>query len=305
MSFGQPWILLLLILPIALLWRQLRGERAASVTLPVDFSSVRSARGMRFLIGCAEALPVLLAAAVVVLLAGPERLGQPISKRVLTNIELCVDVSGSMTAPFGEGSRYDGSMAAINEFINYRKGDAFGLTFFGNNVLHWVPLTSDTTAVACSPPFMRPEKAPIWMGGTEIAKAVAACQKVLVEREEGDRTIILVTDGVSSDLFNGNDLELARKLVNDRITLFAIHVAEGNVPDPVVNLAQGTGGEVFEAGDPVAMAAIFKKIDLMQKTRLERSSPERQDFFYPVCVVGLALLAVSVLASFGWRYTPW
>ena len=51
-------------------------------------------------------------------------------------------------------------MKAIDEFLKIRKGDAFGLTFFGNNVLHWVPLTSDPSAIRCAPPFMKPENVP-------------------------------------------------------------------------------------------------------------------------------------------------
>jgi hypothetical protein len=132
-----------------------------------------------------------------------------------------------------------------------------------------------------------------------------ACQKVLTERQEGDRIIILVTDGLSADLFNGNDVDLAHKLAADRIVLFAIHVAEGDVPDVVVNLSHLTGGEVFEAGDPEGLREIFKKIDGMQMTKLERTAPERQDFFFPVCTVALALLSSSVASSFGLRYTPW
>ncbi len=305
MSFGHPWVLLLLIVPVAALYRQIRGKDRRPLALPVDFSSVRSSRWMAATIGFAELLPTLVAAVVVVLLAGPERLGQPISKRVMTNIELCVDVSGSMTAPFGEGTRYDGSMAAINDFVDYRKGDAFGMTFFGNNVLHWVPLTNDISAIKCSPPFMKPNRLPPWMGGTEIGKAVTACQKVLVERQGGDRIIILVTDGLSSDLMNGGDVELARKLAADNITLYAIHVAEGDVPDVVVNLSHLTGGEVFEAGDPEGLKEIFRKIDVMQQTKMERSAPERQDDFAPVCLTALSLLAMSVFSSFGLRYTPW
>lgn len=305
MSFGHPWVLLLLILPLALLYRQVRGYDRRPLTLPVDFSTVRSSRWMAATIGLAELLPTLIAAAVIVLLAGPERLGQPISQRVMTNIELCVDVSGSMLAPFGEGTRYDGSMAAINDFVDYRKGDAFGLTFFGNNVLHWVPLTSDISAVKCSPPFMQPGRLPPWFGGTEIGKAVTACQKVLTERQGGDRVIILVTDGLSGDLFNGGDVELAQRLAADNITLYSIHVAEGDVPDVIVNLSHLTGGEVFEAGDPEGLKEIFRKIDVMQQTKLERSAPERQDDFAPVCFTGLGLLAMSVLSAFGLRYTPW
>ena len=52
----------------------------------------------------------------------------------------------------GDGSRYDTAMKSLDDFLTYRKGDAFGLTFFGNNTLHWVPLTSDVSAIRCSPP---------------------------------------------------------------------------------------------------------------------------------------------------------
>ena len=37
---------------------------------------------------------------------------------------------------------------------------AYVPTFFGNSVLHWCPLTSDVSAIRCSPPFMRPTRPP-------------------------------------------------------------------------------------------------------------------------------------------------
>jgi Ca-activated chloride channel family protein len=58
------------------------------------------------------------------------------------------------------------------QFLDYRTGDAFGLTFFGNSVLHWVPLTNDVSAFRCAPPFMHPRNLPRWFGGTEIGKAL-------------------------------------------------------------------------------------------------------------------------------------
>ncbi|MGE0536551.1 MAG: VWA domain-containing protein [Pirellulales bacterium] len=304
MNFGHPWVLMLLALPAALLvgvWRR-PGQR---LVLPLDHTAVRSSRLIYGLVGLAESAPAMLLAVAILLLAGPERLGDPVTKRSLTNIELCVDVSGSMTAEFGEGTRYDASMRAIDEFLDYRKGDAFGLTFFGNNVLHWVPLTSDTSAIRCSPPFMRPEVVPPWFGGTAIAKAIMACREVLTGRQEGDRMIVLVSDGWSFDLDNGTDIELAGKLKADRITVYAIHIGEGSVPDPIVNLTALTGGEVFEPGDEAALAGVFQRIDAMQQTRLERTAPERQDFFLPCCVAGLTLVGLSGLSLFGVRYTPW
>ena len=142
-----------------------------------------------------------------------------------------------MAAKFGEATRYDASMRAIDEFLSYRKGDAFGLTFFGSSVLHWVPLTNDVSAIRCAPPFMRPENAPLWMAGTEIAKALRACKDVLIKREEGDRMVIMVTDGISFDLLNGNDLVLAEELKKNKIVVYAIHAAETEIPGTVVNVA--------------------------------------------------------------------
>ncbi len=254
----------------------------------------------------AESIPALILAVVILLLAGPQQLSAPRTKRVLTNIELCVDVSGSMTTPFGEGTRYDASMKAIDHFLDVRKGDAFGLTFFGNNVLHWVPLTSDPSAVRCSPPFMKPENVPNWMGGTMIGKALLACKEVLTSREEGDRMIVLVTDGYSFDLSNGNDEAVAQQLRKNNITVYAIHIAETAVPDEVLNLTHITGGEVFPVDEPEALNAVFQRIDAMRETKVEKTASELIDDFVPFCIAGLSLLGLSGgTLLLGLRYTPW
>jgi len=286
---------------IAWVWRR----ESRRLVLPFDHGRQSSGRVWRGLINVADSLPGVLLAVVLLILAGPRRLGEPRTKRVLTNIEFCVDISGSMTAPFGDGSRYEGSMKAIDEFLDFREGDAFGLTFFGNSVLHWVPLTTDTSAIRCAPPFMRPENAPPWFGGTEIGKALLACKEVLAGREEGDRMIILVTDGFSFDLSNGNDVAIARKLRDSGITVYAIHVADTRIPDEIVNITSLTGGEVFNPGEPESLKFVFQRIDEMQKTRLEKTTAETLDHFAPLCLAGLALVGLGTLVSFGLRYTPW
>jgi Ca-activated chloride channel family protein len=304
MSFGHPWVLVLLVAPLWLLhwtWRR-EGRRVA---LPFDHGRPRRGRGWRYTIALAESLPALLLGVLVLMLAGPQRLGEPKARRSLTNIEFCVDVSGSMTAPYGPGTRYDASMKAIDQFLTFREGDAFGLTFFGNSVLHWVPLTTDVSAIRCSPPFMRPEVAPPWMGGTEIGKALLACRKILADREEGDRLIVLVSDGFSSDLMNGNDESVARQLKADGIVVYHIHAAESEIPGEVVNIAALTGGEAFAAGDPAALEAVFARIDSMHKAKLVKTTPETLDYFEPFCMAGLCLLGTLGLAQFGLRYTPW
>jgi len=302
--FRHSSVLLLLVLPAALLlWTWNRGGRA--VVLPFDHASGPSGAWTRFFLRLFESLPALLLATVILLLAGPQGWEAPRSKRVLTNIQFCVDVSGSMLAKFGDGDRYDASMAAINKFLDYRTGDAFGLTFFGNSVLHWVPVTTDISAFRCAPPFMHPGKLPGWFNGTEIGKALTACRKVLLEREEGDRMIVLVTDGYSSDLGGGNDETIARQLAADNIVIYSVHIADGAIPDPIIRLTSMTGGEAFMPEDTDALARVFERIDKMQLSRMEKSQAEATDRLEPWCLAGLALVAVSLLALFGLRYTPW
>ena len=178
LPFARPWMLLLLVVPLLVcvwVWRR----QTSRVALPLDYSTYNRGRYWSFFINIAECFPALILAAVILVLSGPQKLSEPKSRRALTNIDFCVDVSGSMTAQFGEGTRYDASMEAINAFLDFREGDAFGLLFFGNEVLRWVPLTTDTSAFRCAPPFMDPKlrNRPPWLGGTAIGKALEHCRR--------------------------------------------------------------------------------------------------------------------------------
>lgn len=303
-SFSRAWVLWFELIPVLLLaWIWIRTSRGLAI--PVDHSRPGTGRITRILINLAESLVPLLLAVVVWITAGPLELGRPVARRQLTNILFCVDISGSMTASFGNGSRYDASMEAINQFLDYRQGDAFGLSFFGNSVLHWCPLTTDTSAVKCSPPFMRPEIVPPWFGGTEIGKALMECRKLLIEQERGDRMIILVSDGASSDLAGGRSDEIAARLNADGITMYAIHIASTQVPAEIVKITSLTEGEVFEPGDPEALEAVFRRIDGMRKAEMERTIAEQLDHFRPYAAVGMIALILLTVCSYGLRYTPW
>ncbi|MEQ9071423.1 MAG: hypothetical protein RLO18_32105, partial [Gimesia chilikensis] len=63
--------------------------------------------------------------------------------------------------------------------------------------------------------------------------------------------------------------------------------------------------EVFEPENPQALETVFKHIDEMQETRLERTAAESMDNFYPYSLAGLILLGSSTLSLFGLRFTPW
>lgn len=302
-SFANVWWLLALVVPLALLfwvWR----PKPARLVLPYDHGPVGRGAAWRVFLDLANSLPALLLAVAIVLLAGPQQFGEPKEKRSLTNIEICLDVSGSMTSPFGDGSRYDTATQAIDQFLTFRKGDACGLTFFGNEFLHWCPLTTDMSAIRYSPPFMRPENAPPHMGGTEIGKAIKACRRKLEERQEGDKMILLVTDGDSFDL-NGNEVSIAKEMNDAGVKVFAVMIGDEPAQEELRTITHLTGGESFEAGDANAMPEIFKRIDQMKPAKIEKTVPELADNYLLFAVVGLSLLSAMTLAAFGLRSAPW
>jgi len=304
MIFARPWVLLLLILPVLLVWWEWR-RRGRPLVLPFDHAPAKTRSWLERVIKAANLLPALLLTIVVLMLAGPQKLAPPKEERVLTNIEVVLDVSGSMGSPFGDGTRADKAFEAIVEFTSFRKGDAFGLTIFGTEVVHWVPLTKDLDAIRLAAPFLRPEKMPPHMGGTRIGHALEAVQKRLRSREEGDRMIVLISDGQSFDLGGGRAQKLGEELSADHITVFYIHAAEGQPQEETFTIASLTGGQAFAADDPTALREVFKRIDAMKPTKLKPSAPEPVDWFWPFAVAGLGLLGLKTVSLFGLRFTPW
>ncbi len=304
MNFARPLLLLLLVLPVLLaIWEWLR--RGHPLVLPFDHGEQRRGRILQRIVTSANLLPASLLAVAILLLAGPQRLLSPDKERGLTNIEFALDVSGSMMSPFGDGTRSDKAIEAVKEFTTYRKADAFGLTIFGSDVLHWVPVTKDLSAIRISSAFLRPEKMPPYLWGTQIGRALRSVHKVLATRPDGDRMVVLISDGESYDLGGGGAEQIGHELAQDRITVYYIHVAPGAPQNETFTIANLTGGQAFAAGDPAALKEVFKHIDAMQPTKVNPGGPEFADFFRPFAAAGLALIGLQMVGLFGLRYTPW
>ncbi|MEJ6718602.1 MAG: VWA domain-containing protein [Akkermansiaceae bacterium] len=305
MSFAHPIVLLALAIPVLLIVFQWM-TRARALPLPFDHQKSPHRKWLALLLNLVNTLPYLVLATLILIAAGPRTFERPKSERELTNIMFCLDVSGSMTASFGPGDRYDSAMESLNEFLDYRKGDAFSLMVFGGDNLRWVPLTTDVSAFRHAPPFLHPSKLPNWFnGGTFIGKALKQAEKELLTTETGDRLIILLSDGASFDLSDGNDVKIARSLADNNITVFAIHIGGGAPPAEVSVISSITGGETFAAGDPNALKAVFQRIDEMAQASLVRLTPDPVDYFRPYLITAFSLAGVYLLTLFGLRYTPW
>ncbi len=308
MSFHHPQFLWLLALPILWgFWQWVRGGHP--IVLPFDHGRQGEGKILRFFTNLAATLPALLLAIAVLLLAGPRKPAPPADERVLNNILLCLDVSGSMSAPFGnKGSRFEAAMEAARQFCTFRKGDAFGLTIFGSEFIHWVPPTTELSAIESATRYVRPNNMPSWMGGTMIANALQGCQAQLMRAEEGDRAIILITDGGSADFDNGRDRAVAEELAEAKIRVFSILVGgDGGAggTDGLQTIAAGTGGKVFTVGDRAGLESVFREIDGMQKARFKQVTADWVDNITPLAITGLATAFFFALSLLGLRFSPW
>ena len=308
LSFARPWVLLALIVPVALaLWELTR--RGVRVRVPFDYRPAAATHPLRRkllggLIVVANALPAVALGAAVVLLAGPRVGVQGDREKQMANIQFCLDISGSMAAPFGNATRYDAAMQAVNDFADYRDGDAFGLTIFGNDVLHWVPLTPDTDALKRSTDFVRPGRMPPQFGGTSIAFGLRQCLALLEQRAEGERLIVLVSDGMSGDIQGALAGEVGQELREASVIVYPIHIGGGDVPAPLHTIAGVTGGQAFSAGDPASLAAVFGQIDQMQPSTLKPPGRAYEDRPRLPALVALSAAALHGLTLLGLRFTP-
>ncbi len=314
MSFSDWRILLFLFVPASLLaWIWLRDRLPGlgfgsdrRVALPQDFGIASSGRWSDLFIRVFQSSFPLMMATAIVLLAGPRHLSVPKAERELTNIEFCLDLSGSMSARFGTGTRYDAAMEATIGFVEKRAGDAFGLTVFGDQAQHWIPLTTDPSAFRCSVPFLNPMRLPPgYGGGTMIGLGLKKCQEVLTTRETGDRMIILVSDGASFDLGDGKEEVIGKSLREDNIVVYSIHIGQGITPPEVSTITNITGGKSFNPQDVQSLNGVFHRIDKMEVAELKQTYAEVLDWFGPFSIAGVSFIGIAMMSLLLFRYTPW
>jgi len=310
MTFLYPKLLALLAIPVILaFWEWVRPGQP--LAMPFDHAKVRRGRFWQFLINSANCLPAGLLAVAILFLAHPVIFNPPEVERQLTNVQIVLDNSGSMRSPHGPqngklNSRFDSAMASIEQFLHYRKGDAFGLTVFSRSFVHWVPLTLDTESIILSKPFVSPNVFPdeFW-GNTFVGKALYGAADLLDQAKTGDRMIILLTDGLSSDIMPPKDSAIIADLQAKRIKVFVIFLIDQPVTPSLVGIAQATGGDAWGAVTPEALNSVFKRIDEMKKVVVLEKKPRASDYYDPFFIPAMAALGLAILALFGIRYNPW
>lgn len=313
MFFADPERLWLLVIPVLLaFWEWVR--RGHAVVLPIDFRVQRRGKGLfvSALIHTANMLPAMLMAVAILLLANPRTQSEPEVVKQHTNVQFVLDLSGSMRAPFGtqpdDGSvrrRIDAALDAIERFVNHREGDAFGLTIYGTEFLHWLPLTSNTSAITNARPFLEPN-----MGATRTLTAMAAATDVLVERAGGQRMLILITDGALNREVDplGQAADLVERFQAENIVCYGIFIRNAPVPELEQRLCLQSGGGLFNVENELSDESLYEvvdRIDAMAPIVMQSREPIPVEHHEPFLWIGAILLVLHMLTLLGLRYTPW
>ncbi len=320
-----PWVLLAL--PLPLLARLLpRARPGVGSALRVPFYSELAGVGSAGT-GRASMARLLLAALawllLVVAAARPEWVGAPVELPVSgRDLMLAVDVSGSMEQ---EDYEIDGSMvsrlavvkAVGARFLEQRTQDRLGLILFGSNAYVQTPLTFDGRTVAA---MLRDSVVGLAGRETAIGDAIALAVKRLREQPEGNRVLILLTDGANTagQLDPLAAAELAREA---GVRVYTIGIGGGELgirtpfgmrlmrqggdfdPATLKRIAEITGGQSFSATDRQELEAVYAELDRLEPTRREERTyrPRESLFVWPAgaSLVLTAFLALGALWGLG------
>lgn len=314
-----PWVLAALPLPL-LAWLLPRARPAAGAALRLPFYGELeglAAQGTRRTAGWRLILALLAWLLLILAAARPEWVGEPVSLPLSgRDLMLAVDVSGSMEQRDYE---QDGSLvsrlavvkAVAARFVERRSQDRLGLILFGSRAYVQTPLTFDGPTVAA---MLR--EAVVGLAGREtaIGDAIGLAVKRLRDQPEGNRVLILLTDGENTA---GNlDPIAAAELARDAgVRIHTIGIGGGEVgqrrafgmrlsrqqreldPTTLKRIAEVTGGTFFSATGREELEAVYGELDRLEPTQRDERTyrPRRALFLWPAA----GALALSVLVALG------
>ncbi len=312
-----PWALILFPLPW-LAWRFLppHRERVSALRVPF-FRRIAAAVGsepregsvilQRRWIETATAILVWLL--LVVALARPERVGEPVEiTKAARDIVLAIDLSGSMDERDVSGE--DGSpvqrLAAVKRvvgrFVEDRDGDRIALIVFGAKAFVQSPFTEDLRTVRALL-----DQAEVGMAGphTVIGDAIGLAIRTFEASEIEQRLLILLSDGADTGS-RMSPLNAAGIAAQTGVEVFTIGFgnpqAKGeNKADLAVlrEIAGRSGGQFFSAGDEAGLTEVYQRIDEISPRKVETLS------FRPRHSLGhWLLLAAALLVTLcgGWLH---
>lgn len=320
-GFAWPWAWLALPLPL-LLRRVLPPRREAGAALRVPWAAQLDGATAR--IGTPALCWLLPALAWMLLCAAaarPQQLGEAvIPPQQARQMLLAVDLSGSMSEPdmmlgMQPVDRLTAAKAVIADFLQRRSGDRVGLLVFGQRAYMLTPLTLDLAAVRGQ---LRDTVAGLAGRETALGDAIGLAVKRLRTQPQGQRVLILLTDGVNTAGVL-DPLKAAALAADEQVrvhtiafggssggfSLFGVQVpvqgAEEVDEDTLRQVAEATGGRFFRARDAAELAGIYAELDRLEPVDVAAAPvrPRREAYAWPLAaallLAGLAPLPLPRL----------
>ena len=227
-------------------------------------------------------LAIIIWLLLVAAAARPQTIGEPVALPVQgRNLMLAVDISGSMQEQDMQlGSQLVSRLTAVKavagNFIERRAGDRLGLILFGQQAYLQAPLSFDRDTVRTLL-----DESVIGLAGNEtaIGDAIAIAVKRLRQQPEGNRVLILLTDGANTAGYI-SPLKAAELAKEEGIRIYTIGVGAdrqisrffgqsinlGSSLDEgtLQQVAKITGGDYYRARDLRALQSIYKKLDQLE-----------------------------------------
>jgi Ca-activated chloride channel family protein len=320
-SFAQPYFFWLLLLIPALIWWRFRQQGRNTSALRVTTLKGVDGAGTSWRIRLRPVIQVLRSLALVCLIVA---LARPQSSNVTESIDsegidimLSIDVSGSMLAEDLKPNRIEAAKKVALEFVDDRPTDRIGLVIFSGESFTQCPITIDHDVLKEQ---ISQIKSGVLVDGTTIGDGLATAVDRIRHSNGKSRVIILMTDGMNNTGKIGPEtsLEIAKAF---KIRVYTIGVGtmgqapypvptpfgtqkqmmEVKIDEPLLRKISGeTGGKYYRATNNVSLAAIYKDIDKLEKTKVEISSYKHYaELFFPFALAAAVLLMLEILL----RYT--
>lgn len=313
--FAWPWLWLALPLPWLMRLWPLPDRGGAALRMPGAARRLRQvAPPPRRGPGLRRLVPWLAWICLCAAAARPQQLGEAIEPpQQARQMMLAVDLSGSMSeADMQLGGqvvdRLTAAKAVLADFLDRREGDRIGLLVFGQRAYALTPLTADRASVREQ---LRDSVVGLAGRETALGDAIALAVKRLRAQSEGQRVVIVLTDGVNTAglLEPLKAAELA-KAENVRVytvafggsggmSLFGMQLPGGEDPideDTLARIADETGGRFFRARDTAELAGIYAELDRLEPVRAAGPAlrPRLERYAWPLAAaLLLGLLALA------------
>jgi len=319
-EFVEPWFFaLLLLLPALFAWSYWYGKKSKSSLTLSNLNGIKftTPSWKNYGLPLLNILRALAFVFIIIALARPQN--HSASEEVTTDgidIVLSMDISSSMLAEDFSPNRIEAAKKIGIEFITNRPNDRIGLVIFGGQSFTQCPITSDHSVLKN---LFKDIHSGMVEDGTAIGMGLATAVDRIKDSKAKSKVIILMTDGVNNTglIDPETGYELAKTygiriytigIGTQGVARYPVQTGYGTVyqnmevqiDEPLMRkIAVATGGEYFRATGNNSLKEIYKKIDKLEKTKIEITSYKHYaELYTPFALMALLLVLAELLLRY-------